>query len=74
MRLATPAIWFPGQDDAEWQEELDAMIARSRLTSAFLQGHIDPDYFLDYLAQEYDDPLEVAEEWESWEQPGIFSR
>jgi hypothetical protein len=64
MRLATPAIWFPGQDDAEWQEELDAMIARSRLTTAFLQGRVDVDFFLDYLAQEYADPLEIAEGWD----------
>lgn len=73
MILATPAIWYPGQSDAEWQDELDRMVERSRMTQALLQGKIAPDTFLDYLAEEYQDPLIVAEDWEAWQQFGTFS-
>jgi hypothetical protein len=73
MILATPAIWYPGQSEAEWQEELDLMVKRSHVTSDFLQGKIAPDTFLDYLAEEYQDPLIVAEDWELWGQLGTFN-
>lgn len=73
MNLATPAIWYPGQSDSEWQDELDRMVERSHITQAFLRGEIAPDTFLDYLAEEYQDPLIVAEEWESWGQLGASS-
>lgn len=66
--LATPALWYPGQDEGEWEFELEQTIARSRVTDAFLNGEVDPDWFLDYLAQDDLDPLEVAEEeWELWQ-------
>lgn len=62
--LATPAIWYPGQDEAEWQAELQAMIDRSLVTSEFLKGNVPADVFLDCIAEEYGDPLKVAEAWE----------
>lgn len=62
--LATPALWYPGQDEAEWQAELDASIVRSIITSEFLKGNIEPDSFLDFIAEELGDPLDVATAWE----------
>lgn len=73
MMIATPALWYPGQTDQEWQEELDAMIVRSRMTSDFLQGRIDAETFLDFLAETYCNPFDVAEEWEECPQFGDFS-
>lgn len=62
--LATPALWFPGQDEAEWQAELDASVIRSIITAAFLRGEVEVDSFLDFIAQELGDPLDVATAWE----------
>lgn len=62
--LATPAIWYPGIDETDWQDQLDAVIERSAVTSAFLAGVLEADVFLDYLAETCDDPLEIAEDWE----------
>lgn len=62
--LATPALWFPGQSEEEWQAEVEAMLDRSLVTSEFLKGNVAVDVFLDCIAEEYGDPLEVAELWE----------
>jgi hypothetical protein len=67
--LATPAIWYPGQSELEWQAELESVASRSRVTTAFLTGQISPDYFLDYLAEDGYDPLLIAEDWEECLQP-----
>lgn len=64
LLLATPALWYPGQSEAEWQDEVDAMVERAYITAAFMRGEVYVDSFLDYLAEEYADPLEVAEVWE----------
>lgn len=62
--LATPALWYPGQSSADWEEEVEKMIERAYITAAFMRGEVEVDSFLDYLAEEYADPLEVAEAWE----------
>jgi hypothetical protein len=69
--LATPAIWYPGQSDQEWITEIEALAERSAVTTAFLSGQIAPDHFLDYLAADGYDPLEIAEDWEECLQPLI---
>ena len=48
--LATPAIWYPGQDEAEWQAEVQYMVDRALVTSEFLKGNIGADVFLDGVA------------------------
>jgi hypothetical protein len=63
--LATPALWYPGQNQTEWQEELDAMVERAYVTRDFLSGKLPVDTFLDYVAEVYADPLDVAESWEA---------
>jgi hypothetical protein len=64
LLLATPALWYPGQSEAEWQQEVNAMVERAYITSAFMRGEVFVDSFLDYIAEEYADPLAVAEAWE----------
>lgn len=64
LLLATPALWYPGQSEEEWQEEVRKMFERTYITAAFMRGEVYVDSFLDYLAEEYADPLEVAESWE----------
>ena len=71
--IATPALWYPEQDQAEWEAALESMVERSKMTQALLQGKITPDVFLDYLAETYADPLEVAEVEASWQVLGTFS-
>ncbi|PSB20554.1 hypothetical protein C7B65_06515 [Phormidesmis priestleyi ULC007] len=64
LLLATPALWYPGQSETEWQEEVDAMVERTYITAAFMRGEVYVDSFLDYLAETYADPLEVADSWD----------
>lgn len=43
--LATPALWYPGQEDGEWREEVSAMMQRAIATRQLLNGEISfPDY------------------------------
>lgn len=62
--LAIPAIWYPGQEQAEWQAEIDAAWEHAVITREFLLGNIESDSFLDYLAEKHGDPFDVAEQWE----------
>lgn len=64
LLLATPALWYPGQSEEEWQAEIDAMADRAYITAAFMRGEVYVDSFLDYLAEKYADPLAVAEAWD----------
>ncbi|BAU09699.1 hypothetical protein LEP3755_01720 [Leptolyngbya sp. NIES-3755] len=70
--LATPALWYPGQDESEWQAELQAMMDRALVTSEFLKGNVATDVFLDCIAEEYGDPLQVAEAWEPELEPCLI--
>ena len=64
LLLATPALWYPGQSEEDWQAEIEAMVDRAYVTAAFMRGEVEPDSFLDYLAQEYADPMEISQSWE----------
>lgn len=64
LLLATPALWYPGQSEKEWQAEVTAMMDRAYITAAFMRGEVEPDSFLDYLAEEYADPVEISQHWE----------
>ena len=59
--ISTPAIWYPGQSCEDLFEELTLMLERSYMTKIFLEGKIDADTFLDFLAQQGYDPFELAE-------------
>lgn len=64
LLLATPALWYPGQSEEDWQAEIEAMVDRAYVTAAFMRGEVETDSFLDYLAQEYADPMEISQSWE----------
>lgn len=61
IQIDTPAIWYPGQDDLEFEEELEAMLFRANATSDFLNGNLDADGFLDFLNQQGYDVFDLAE-------------
>ncbi|NEQ20657.1 MAG: hypothetical protein F6K28_15740 [Microcoleus sp. SIO2G3] len=62
--LATPAIWLPGMDEGDWQDELDRMLQRSRLTHQFVDGALSPDDYMEGLYELGIDPLLAADNWE----------
>ncbi|MBD2519958.1 hypothetical protein H6G93_34455 [Nostoc sp. FACHB-973] len=61
--VSTPAIWYPGQSDLDFQEEVSQMMARAAFTRDFLQGNVTPGDFLDFLDDEGFDIFELAEDW-----------
>ena len=62
--LSTPVIWYPGQSEEEFEEEVKLMLFRAQLTSDFLHGKIYADTFLDFLDQTGFDVFELAEDWQ----------
>ncbi|AFY31606.1 hypothetical protein [Calothrix sp. PCC 7507] len=64
LNLSTPAIWYPGQSDLDFEEEINLMMSRAYMTRDFLQGKIAPDTFLDFLDEQEFDVFELAEDWE----------
>ena len=62
--FATPALWIPGMEEGEWEEELRKMIARSELAHAFVSGDISPDDFMDGLHENGVDVIAASEDWE----------
>ena len=63
VNLSTPAIWYPGQSELDFEEEVDRMMLRAHVTRDFLQGTIAPDELLDFLDDEGFDIFELAEDW-----------
>lgn len=61
--LSTPMLWYPGQSQEEFDDEFNLMMARARATADLLNGTIHPDTFLDLLADQHFDVLELGEEW-----------
>lgn len=59
--LATPAIWYPGQSNEEFEEEIKLMMLRTQATSDFLQGRIAADSFLDFVDEAGFDVFDLAE-------------
>lgn len=62
-QLSTPAIWYPEQSDADYEEEIASMLVRAKATDAFLKGEVDADFFLNFLHESGVDVFEAAEEW-----------
>ncbi|OUC15637.1 MAG: hypothetical protein B0A82_05790 [Alkalinema sp. CACIAM 70d] len=63
LESAVSAIWVPGMDEAEWEDEFQGMCDRAFIVNEFMQGRVQTDSFLDWIAQEYADPLEVFGLW-----------
>lgn len=62
--LATPAIWLPGMNDGDWEQEVDLMIGRSMATRDFVQNQITPEEFAEALYEGGLDPDQCFEIWE----------
>jgi hypothetical protein len=62
--LSTPVLWYPGQSECEFDEEVELMLARSQITADFLYGKIYPDTFLDFLDEQGFDVFELAHDWQ----------
>lgn len=61
IELSIPAIWYPGQTDVEFLEEITLMLQRVNMTRDFLTGTLEADTFLDFLDHQGYDPFEIAE-------------
>lgn len=59
--LAT--IWVPGMSQADWDDEVQAMMDRTYIVNQFMQGNVEVDSFLDWIDERYADPLEVFGLW-----------
>lgn len=57
--IATPALWYPGQSQEEWEDEVNAMLERSYITDQFMKGNVYVDSFLDYIAENFADPMDI---------------
>jgi len=57
------AIFYAGQSQEEWQAEVKSAVERSHIIDEFLKDKIEPDSFLDWVAEELDDPFIVFEEF-----------
>jgi len=63
--LDTPLIVLPGMDDAEIDALWNATYQRSKMLQAFLDGEIDVETWLDFMAEqgyEPEDLLNIAEQ------------
>lgn len=63
--LDTPLIVLPGMDDAEIDALWNATYQRAKMLQSFLDGEIDVETYLDFMAQqgyEPEDLLDTAEE------------
>jgi hypothetical protein len=63
--LDTPLIVLPGMDDAEIDALWKATYQRSKMLQAFLDGEIDVETWLDFMAEqgyEPEDLLNIAEQ------------
>lgn len=63
INISTPAIWYPGQSDEDFESEIALMLERANLTRDFLAGKVEADVFLDFLDQQGYDPFELAESY-----------
>ncbi|WP_431632097.1 hypothetical protein [Alkalinema pantanalense] len=48
---------------ADWDDEVQAMMDRTYIVNEFMRGNVDPDSFLDWINERYADPLEVFGLW-----------
>lgn len=55
----TPLIVVPGMDEATIAAEWDAMIERSKMTQKLIDGQIDWEVYLDFMAQAGYEPTEL---------------
>jgi hypothetical protein len=62
--LDTPLIVVPGMDEATIEAEWNAMIERSRMTQKLIDGLIDWEVYLDFMAQAGYEPTDLLNQAE----------
>lgn len=65
LYLGIPALLSDALSEEEWSKEITRMLNHSRLTQLFLEGHISPSDYEDWLADSGLNPYEVEELWEN---------
>ena len=68
--ISTPAIWYPGQTKAEFEEEISLMMQRARMTDELLNGTLETDTFLDMLDGQGFDVFDLSEN--CWNLPNLI--
>lgn len=64
LALATPVIWTPDNDSETWEEAVNKMLYRSKMTDAMLNEEIDFEDYLDVLNDHFIDVDACLEDWE----------
>ena len=63
-----PALWIPGMNDEEWDNEVEQMLAVSIGKHLLNQGKISFDQYEDILNENGLNPIDTIEDWTS----GLF--
>jgi len=63
--LETPLIVVPGMEPQELRYETEQMLLRSQAAADLLAGRIDPETYLDLIAEHGYDPSLLVRHWES---------
>lgn len=58
-----PAIWYPGQNSEEWEDEISLMMERAIMQQKFLMGEIPASEFLDCIDSQGYDAKNLALGW-----------
>lgn len=68
LLTSRPAIWIPGMDDEEWDNEIEQMLAVSLGKHLLLKGDLDFDQYEDLLNENGLNPIDCIKDWSN----GIF--
>ena len=61
--ICPPAIWYPGQEKEQWQQQLDDLWIRVHLHQQWLDDKLPTDCFLDHCHQTGIDPFSLVDLW-----------
>lgn len=64
-RFQTPVIWYPNQEEIDFQQQIEDAFFRAYATEEWLQGRLETDSFLDILDSHKIDVYDLADLWES---------
>lgn len=59
--LETPLVVTPDMSDDQLEAEWLAMLQRSKLTQQLIDGQIDWEFYLDFMAQQGYEPAELLD-------------
>ena len=68
LLTSRPALWYPGMDKEEWENEIEQMLAVALGKHLLLKGDLDFDQYEDLLNENGLNPIDSIEDWSN----GIF--